>query len=338
MLTSPQSFFFTAPRSWSKIPKQGGAEQQNTIAGPIATDVRFKLGSMLLGVAWLVVVYCVQHNLYYYRLLSHPARSTGRIRIGAAATVIRYLPIKYTMAIIVVAVRIAYGVACAFNFQISVLKYNSNALWPYILGYLPCVLVLAIFNIWGFIDKNEDKELIRQRVERGHVADQELGIAQKPNWWSKIHGDAHLDDMSRLRNMVADTNINSNQRDSHLPRTRTERQSRISQMSRGWSDMEMMSMRSPTSPGFSSPDHPPPRYEDSKTMAYLTGDEIDKNDRGRRPTSMLYPDSDLASPTDQASWLGRGHSPGGNSMASAATGTTLADGRRPQQVKSMLDV
>jgi hypothetical protein len=235
----------------------------------------------------------------------------------------------------IVLVRVAYGVAIAFDFSISVLKYNSNPIWPYLLGYLPCVLVLAIFNIWGFIDKNEDKQLIRQRVERGQAADRELGIKTKPNWWSKARGDGHMDDMDRLRDMVADENIHSNHFDANNPRSPPDRQGRGS---RGWSDMEMMSMRSPTSPGFSN-EQPPPRYEDAKqTTPYTQGHDDGSSEgtaRGRRVSSMLYPESNLASPTGQESWLGRGYSPSGNSMASATTGTTLAN---PQQVKSMLDI
>lgn len=234
------------------------------------------------------------------------------------------------MAIMVILVRIGYGIAQAFDFTISVLKYNTNPIWPYILGYLPCILVLLIFNVWGFIDKNEDKELIRQRVERGQAADRELGYKRKPNWWSKSGGDHHLDDMSRLRGLVASENIHSNAANGDAPQIRGDRH-----MSTGWSDMEMGVMRSPTTPGYNR--EAPPRYADAtKTPSY--GAESDGSltpgDRGRPISSMLYPDS-LASPTERASWMGRGHSPGGQSQASAATGTTLAN---PQQVKSMLDI
>jgi len=42
------------------------------------------------------------------------------------------------------------------------------------------------------MEENEDKQLLKQRIERGLAADAEIGIVRKPNWWSKARGGNHL--------------------------------------------------------------------------------------------------------------------------------------------------
>ena len=50
-------------------------------------------------------------------------------------------------------------------------------------------LILVVYEIAGYLDPNEDRELIRQRRIRGAEIDQEMGITKKPFWWSRLHGD-----------------------------------------------------------------------------------------------------------------------------------------------------
>jgi len=59
----------------------------------------------------------------------------------------------------------------------------------YGLGWGTISAILVIFEVFGYIDPNEDRELIRQRRTRGAEIDQELGITKKPQWWSRLHGD-----------------------------------------------------------------------------------------------------------------------------------------------------
>ena len=104
----------------------------------------------------------------------------------------------------VLAIRVAYGIASAWEWNISLMMYNGNPAWPYGAGYAPSVLILVIFNIAGYIDPNEDKALIQQRVGRGRSTDAELGITRKPAWWNKRAGDLHLGDEGRLRALTTE--------------------------------------------------------------------------------------------------------------------------------------
>lgn len=56
-------------------------------------------------------------------------------------------------------------------------------------GWGTIVLILAVYEIAGYLDPNEDRELIRQRRIRGAEIDQEMGITKKPHWWSRLHSD-----------------------------------------------------------------------------------------------------------------------------------------------------
>ena len=84
------------------------------------------------------------------------------------------------------------------------MKYDVHPAWPYGLGYGPSLLILIIFNIWGYIDRNEDLQLIDQRRARGRAVDAELGIVKKPAWWNRVRGDYYLTDEQRLRNLTTE--------------------------------------------------------------------------------------------------------------------------------------
>jgi hypothetical protein len=115
------------------------------------------------------------------------------------------MPTKLALVILLALVRVGYTIAAAFVWNISPLKYNVQAGWLYGLGYAPVLLIIIVLNIWGYIDPNEDRALIAQRAERTATIDAELGIdraSQKPSWWSKLHGDSHLDAEQRLRRLV----------------------------------------------------------------------------------------------------------------------------------------
>lgn len=69
----------------------------------------------------------------------------------------------------------------------------------YGLGNAPALLILAIYELWGYLEPNEDQALLKQRAERGRAVDRELGLGKKPNWWSKLSGDRHLSKEERLK-------------------------------------------------------------------------------------------------------------------------------------------
>jgi hypothetical protein len=84
---------------------------------------------------------------------------------------------------------VGYAIACSFDFSISPLNLNTDLGTMYGWGWGSIALILVVYEIAGYVDPNEDKELIRQRRIRGAEIDQEMGITRKPHWWSRLHGD-----------------------------------------------------------------------------------------------------------------------------------------------------
>lgn len=187
----------TIPRPWTNIEYQRSAQQINDYAKPSGTDARFKAGAFLAFLAWCMICYCLQHSIHYYKPHSR----------GLFASLIgffRHAPLKFLLIIPITAVRVGYDIATSFVWSISPLKYDVNPAWMYGLGYGPAFIVIVLFNAWGYFDPNEDRDLLRQRAERGRSIDAELGLNQKPSWWSKLHGDNHLSTESRLRAMTTE--------------------------------------------------------------------------------------------------------------------------------------
>jgi Protein of unknown function (DUF2434) len=297
----------SVPRSWSKIPRQGGLAQQTSVAKPAATDGRFKAAAIFLACAYIVMVYYVRHTLHYYK-----PHSRG---VGSVKTLFTQLPIRFPLAFAVVAVFIGYDIASTWIFNISIMKYNSSPIWPFALGYAPCLLFIIIFNIWGFMAQNEDKQIIKQRIELGRAADATLGLTHKPNWWSKARGDHHLDDLSRLRRLVDEQNP---------------------EHGIAGADKKYTSKSGATE-----------NFELQNVHTTATDPFTDSNEARSRSVSRTRPgeepDRDLltANRTTQQ-WMAR--TPSATSMSSAMTGQTLGttsgslQQRQPQQVRSMLDI
>ena len=65
----------------------------------------------------------------------------------------------------------------------------------------PSVLIMIILVVAGMVEENEDKVLIKQRIERGRATDAELGITRKPAWWRKTAVD-YMSPEERLKNMT----------------------------------------------------------------------------------------------------------------------------------------
>jgi hypothetical protein len=291
----------SVPRSWSNITDQGGIAQQTSMAKPAATDGRFKAGAIFLGIAYLIIWYCVRHNLHYYR----PHRRTP---ISFFSLLIRQFPPQLTLALLTMAVYVGYSAAAAWIFNISIIKYDVAVVWPFALGYGPCILLLVIFNVAGYFEPNEDKALIQQRISRGRAADAEIGITKKPSWWSKARGDHHLDDLQRLRGMVVDTNVNSNQA-SNDDRARGEA-------------VEMANLR-------------PEDGARSTSNAFDTPSTLRSRSESRNRLTTTDSGGNLLPPR-RSERLAR--TPSNNSMASALTGNTLGTEPRQQTIRSMLEV
>lgn len=127
-------------------------------------------------------LFSLQHSIKHYK-----PRNRGLF--NRMFGFIRYTPPKFLFTLALSLVMIGYEAACAFDFSISPLKYQTNLATMYGLGWAPIALILIVYEIAGYIDPNEDRELLHQRRVRGIEADQEIGITKKPHWWSRLHGD-----------------------------------------------------------------------------------------------------------------------------------------------------
>ena len=170
------------PRSWTAIEKQRDPEQANLMAQPVATDARFKAAAFLLFCGWLTTIFSLHHSINHYKPLNNGPSTR-------AYSTIRYVPTKFLLTLPLSLIMIGYEAAIAFDFSISPLNIDPNLPVVYLVGWLPIATIFVVFEIAGFSDPNEDRELIRQRRTRGAEADIEIGITKKPHWWSRLHGD-----------------------------------------------------------------------------------------------------------------------------------------------------
>lgn len=176
------NFFMAIPRSWTNIEKQRSPDQTRTFAEPTATDIRFKLAALFNFFGWLVTVYSLRHSIKFYK-----PRNRGPL--NRALGFIKYTPTKFLLTIPLSLVMVGYSGASAFDFDISPLKLHTNLGFIYGLGWGTIACIILVYQVAGYFDSNEDRELIRQRRVRGAEIDSEMGIIKKPHWWSRLHGE-----------------------------------------------------------------------------------------------------------------------------------------------------
>lgn len=191
------NFFMVIPRSWTALQKQNTPYQKEFIARPAGTNIRGKAGAILAACAWIVIIASLNHSLMVYK--SYPSGTFSKLVAFS-----RDCPKKLFFAIILLGIRVAYGIASAWLWELSMFNEDVMIGWPFGLGYGPILLVMVVFEIAGFLEENEDKKLIKQRVARGRIQDAELNIIKKPNWWSRNVVDRFANDDERLRNMTAE--------------------------------------------------------------------------------------------------------------------------------------
>lgn len=189
----------TIPRDWDPIEAQRSPDQTTEVAKPNATDNRFKAGAFLLFFAWLVICFSLCHSLHHYK-----PRNRGAL--NSILGFLRYTPIKLLLTIPLAFVIVAYSGALAFDFNMSPLNVKGNIPFIYGLGWTPIALIFFIYEVAGYIDPNEDKELIRQRRVRGAEIDAEMGYTKKPHWWSRLHGDHNLTVQNAIAKNVREVN------------------------------------------------------------------------------------------------------------------------------------
>lgn len=178
------NFFLVVPRNWNFLRKQGDDDQVNNFAIPQATSPRFKAAAFCLFISWLTICFSLWHSIKWYR----DPRS-GFFR--KPYDYLKNVPLRLLLLLLLSLGTIGYQVFISFEWEYSVMKYNGNVAVIYGWGYGPSLLIIYLQIMWGWILPNEDRELLRQRRERGELLDRELGIVHKPAWWSRVRGD-HL--------------------------------------------------------------------------------------------------------------------------------------------------
>lgn len=177
-------FFLVVPRNWGDLELQRTPEQTRVRAEPNATDNRFKAAVFMLLMCWLLIVNHLRHSIKHYR-------ERNRGIINRTVGVIKFTPYRFMFIIPISLFVVAFQGLSAWKFQYSVMDVNANYVSMFVGGYVPALLIMIVQIAAGFVNPNEDKELIRQRRMRGSAADRELGIVQKPAWWRRVNGTVH---------------------------------------------------------------------------------------------------------------------------------------------------
>jgi hypothetical protein len=178
------NFFLVVPRSWNFLKAQSTPEQVTNIAIPAATSPRFKAAAFTLIIAWATIIFSLMHSIKWYK----QPRSGFFLK---PFDYLRNVPIRLLLLIILSLGTIAYQVFMSFMWEYSIMRYDGVIPVQYGWGYGPTLVILVIQIAYGFISPNEDRELLRQRRERGEILDRELGLVRKPAWWARVRGD-HL--------------------------------------------------------------------------------------------------------------------------------------------------
>ena len=178
-----QNFFMVIPRSWSSIEKQRDPVQTEHVARPAATDARFKASAFFSFAAWLTIVFSLHHSIKHYNAgIGHDESFRPIHRI------LSHVPTRCLLTLLLSLIMIAYTAACTFDFSISPLNLHPKLGMMYGLGWGVPFAIIIIFGLWGYIDPNEDRELIKQRRGRDVEANQEFGLVDKSHWWNRWHG------------------------------------------------------------------------------------------------------------------------------------------------------
>ncbi|KAH7129354.1 hypothetical protein B0J13DRAFT_136441 [Dactylonectria estremocensis] len=345
------NFFMVVPRSWSFSQKQRSPEQTAAIAAPGATSIRFKVAAFCLVIAWATIVFSMRHSISHYR-----SRQGGIFRRAFGFT--KAIPLRFYLIIPACAGMIAYQGFIAWVWEFSIIRKDGPVAVIYGWGYGPSLFIIIIQVIYGFASPNEDKDLIRQRRERGDAIDRELGIVKKPAWWRRVRGE-HL---HTLRDKIT-MNVNEiggGRATGRRIETAAERDAREEALASANNDIEM----NPVSSRAKQENNPRADRAGVSVInhqrQHLPTPYEGKSDRRRYERSMqaaagiLFPNSQEADRRAREAELGLdGPAPppysdraerGRNSNRPGSTGrsnsaeTTNSITAPPQQVRSMLDI
>ncbi|KAH8886977.1 hypothetical protein GQ53DRAFT_750156 [Thozetella sp. PMI_491] len=337
------NFFLIVPRNWGDIEMQRYPEQTRDVAAPTATDARFKAAAFCLFVCWLTVAFSLRHSIKHYY-------ERNRGFLNRAVGLFRFMPLRFSLIMPIALAIPAYQALAAWVFDWSPLKVHGNNLAIYLGGYAPSLLILIIQVVAGFMNPNEDRELLRQRRERGETVNRELGITRKPAWWRRINGELPGEKMrDRIARNVRELG-GGRATARGLDATIDARAAAAETASQAGDAVEMQSM--PQSGSRSEP--VPANFDAARAGATRYTGKSDQRRQDRTvqvAAGLLFPGSQPTSSTTRADlqadgpppYSERGRTVAGQNRPSSgerthSTETTNSTSAPPQQVRSMLDV
>ncbi|KAI3334628.1 hypothetical protein F4824DRAFT_501886 [Ustulina deusta] len=319
-------FFVIVPRNWGAVELQRSPEQTATKGKPASTDARFKIAPFFLFISWLTIMVSLWHSVRHYE-----ARNRGWL--NRVIGFIRYVPFRFLLMIPLSLVVVAYQALAAWEFDYSPLDKNTNLVAMYVGGYVPALLLVIILCASGFLRPNEDKDLIRQRRERGTQLDQELGITKRPAWWRRLKGDVSTGDAMRDQIFRNVREVGGHRRVREMAEQRAENPEDASTTN---NTFEMSSIH--RSPSVASNTVPPPY-----TPSGRPGQR--RNERTVEvAASLLFPNVSNPPPPPADN---RGRESQSQTQTtrrpdayhrSSSTGSGVSITAPPQQIRSMLDV
>lgn len=161
---------------------QRDPEQVKNIAIPTATGARFKAAGFCLVICWCTICFSLRHSILHYK-----PRNRGVL--NRSIGLLKSVPLRFALIIPLSGALIAYQIFMSFEWEFSLLRFQGIVPVQFGWGFGPSLLIIIVQIIYGYTNPNEDKELIRQRRERGEGIDRELGIVKKPAWWRRVRGD-----------------------------------------------------------------------------------------------------------------------------------------------------
>ncbi|KAH7327807.1 hypothetical protein B0I35DRAFT_346342 [Stachybotrys elegans] len=329
------NFFLCIPRSWVFLRYQSAPDQIENRFNPGAVNNRFKAGAFCLVVCWLTICFSMHHSIHYYK------PSNG----GFFRKILDYLrsfPPRFLLIVPLCAGQIAYQVFISFVVDWSLMRHDGPVPIIFGWGYGPALAIIYIQIFYGYFSPNEDKELLRQRIERGEIIDRELGLVRRPAWWSRVRGDHLLslrDKIGRNVNEIGTERGAGRRKDLETAAERAIRED--ARTAAANNDIELAAL--PNNPRVDRAGVKNIYTKMQQARVPMNDDYLDP-DAG--PT-VYFPNLYAAQQVDRHMWL---MEDGPASMSSSSAPPPYTDrrsssstngslnGQKPQQVRSMLDV
>lgn len=331
------------PRNWTFVELQRSPQQIEEIAIPGAMDGRFKAGAFCLVISWLTIVFSLYHSIKHYK-----ARDRGVL--NRARGFLTNIPLRLALLIVLDAALIAYQIFMSFSWKYSLFRFNGEVGAQFGWGYGPSILIMIVQIVHAAIAPNEDKELLRQRRERGAEVDRDLGLVKQPDWWRRVRGE-HIQGTLRDRIKKNVTEVGGVHGTGRRAEDEIERHLREEEAGIRMEDNPQMSANNPRTDragarAFTTASSLPSQSAEPTSAAQYQGRSENRHSETiiQSAASMLFPNADRSEEEARARRLAAlqedtpppPYSPNQNGRTNSTSTTVSA--AQPQQIRSMLDV